>query len=303
MKTILDILKESGVSFRENEPLSRHTSFRIGGPAKFFAEPSSRDEIVFLLRELRRSSLPYFIMGNGSNLLARDEGFDGLVIMLGEKFARITSNGCSITAEAGALMSRIARTALELELTGFEFAHGIPGSFGGGVFMNAGAYGGELKDIVAEVEYIDENLEIKTCSGSEANFVYRGSRFKDNRALVILSARVDLQKGSKAEIEEKMRDLAARRRDKQPLEFPSAGSTFKRPEGYFAAKLIEDCGLKGFSVGGAQVSEKHSGFVINTGGATFADVYELTEQIKAKVMKQYGVELEREVEIMKPFKK
>jgi len=303
LKTILDILKESGVSFRENEPLSRHTSFRIGGPAKFFAEPSSRDEIVFLLRELRRSSLPYFIMGNGSNLLARDEGFDGLVIMLGEKFARITSNGCSITAEAGALMSRIARTALELELTGFEFAHGIPGSFGGGVFMNAGAYGGELKDIVAEVEYIDENLEIKTCSGSEANFVYRGSRFKDNRALVILSARVDLQKGSKAEIEEKMRDLAARRRDKQPLEFPSAGSTFKRPEGYFAAKLIEDCGLKGFSVGGAQVSEKHSGFVINTGGATFADVYELTEQIKAKVMKQYGVELEREVEIMKPFKK
>lgn len=303
MKTILDILKESGVSFRENEPLSRHTSFRIGGPAKFFAEPSSRDEIVFLLRELRRSSLPYFIMGNGSNLLARDEGFDGLVIMLGEKFARITSNGCSITAEAGALMSRIARTALELELTGFEFAHGIPGSFGGGVFMNAGAYGGELKDIVAEVEYIDEDLEIKTCSGSEANFVYRGSRFKDNRALVILSARVDLQKGSKAEIEEKMRDLAARRRDKQPLEFPSAGSTFKRPEGYFAAKLIEDCGLKGFSVGGAQVSEKHSGFVINTGGATFADVYELTEQIKAKVMKQYGVELEREVEIMKPFKK
>ena len=303
MKTILDILKESGVSFRENEPLSRHTSFRIGGPAKFFAEPSSRDEIVFLLRELRRSSLPYFIMGNGSNLLARDEGFDGLVIMLGEKFARITSNGCSITAEAGALMSRIARAALELELTGFEFAHGIPGSFGGGVFMNAGAYGGELKDIVAEVEYIDEDLEIKTCSGSEANFVYRGSRFKDNRALVILSARVDLQKGSKAEIEEKMRDLAARRRDKQPLEFPSAGSTFKRPEGYFAAKLIEDCGLKGFSVGGAQVSEKHSGFVINTGGATFADVYELTEQIKAKVMKQYGVELEREVEIMKPFKK
>ncbi|MBQ2691602.1 MAG: UDP-N-acetylmuramate dehydrogenase [Clostridia bacterium] len=300
---MLDILKESGVSFRENEPLSRHTSFRIGGPAKFFAEPSSRDEIVFLLRELRRSSLPYFIMGNGSNLLARDEGFDGLVIMLGEKFARITSNGCSITAEAGALMSRIARTALELELTGFEFAHGIPGSFGGGVFMNAGAYGGELKDIVAEVEYIDEDLEIKTCSGSEANFVYRGSRFKDNRALVILSARVDLQKGSKAEIEEKMRDLAARRRDKQPLEFPSAGSTFKRPEGYYAAKLIEDCGLKGFSVGGAQVSEKHSGFVINTGGATFADVYELTEQIKAKVMKQYGVELEREVEIMKPFKK
>ncbi|MBQ1270791.1 MAG: UDP-N-acetylmuramate dehydrogenase [Clostridia bacterium] len=303
MKTILDILNESGVAFRENEPLSRHTSFRIGGPARFFAEPSSRDEIVFLLRELRENDLPYFVMGNGSNLLARDEGFEGLVIMLGEKFARITNDGCSITAEAGALMSKIARTALELELTGFEFAHGIPGSFGGGVFMNAGAYGGELKDIVTEVEYIDEDLKIKTCSGSEANFVYRGSQFKDNRALVILGARVDLQKGSKAEIEEKMRDLAARRRDKQPLEFPSAGSTFKRPEGYFAAKLIEDCGLKGFSVGGAQVSEKHSGFVINTGGATFADVYELTEQVKTKVMEQYGVELEREVEIMKPFVK
>ena len=293
-----DIFTSCGVVYKENEPLSAHTSFRIGGPARWLAEPENVGQLIDLLTVLREKDIPYFIKGNGSNLLAADEGSDGVVIELGSRFAAISVDGSCVCAEAGALLSRIANAALDHSLTGLEFAHGIPGSLGGAVFMNAGAYGGEMKDVVRKVTYLDSKLKVCTMTGEEAAFIYRGSIFKQHRDWVILSAEMELQPGDPAEISAQMRDLAARRRDKQPLEYPSAGSTFKRPEGYFAAKLIEDCGLKGLQVGGAQVSEKHSGFVVNKGGATCADVLELCGRIYDTVLDRFGVPLEREVELL-----
>ena len=293
-----DIFTACGVPFKENEPLANHTSFRIGGPARYLAEPENAVQLACLIGALREKGIRYFVKGNGSNLLAADAGYDGVVIELGVRFAEITVEGNLLTAQAGALLSKIAHTAMEQGLTGLEFAHGIPGSLGGGVFMNAGAYGGELKDVVRTVTYLDSDLQIRTLTGKEAAFVYRGSIFKSHRDWIILSAELELQPGDREAIREQMRDLAARRRDKQPLEYPSAGSTFKRPEGYFAAKLIEDCGLKGLQVGGAQVSEKHSGFVVNKGGATCADVLALCGRICDAVMNTYGVALEREVELL-----
>ncbi len=293
-----DIFTSCGIAYKENEPLSAHTTFRIGGPARWLAEPESVDQLVCLLTALREKGISYFIKGNGSNLLASDEGFDGVVIELGSRFADIRIEGNRVYAQAGALLSRIANAALECSLTGLEFAHGIPGSLGGAVFMNAGAYGGEMKDVVRMVTYLDSSLKVCTMTGEEAAFAYRTSCFKAHRDWIILSAEMELQPGAAEEISAQMRDLAARRRDKQPLEYPSAGSTFKRPEGYFAAKLIEDCGLKGLQVGGAQVSEKHSGFVVNKGGATCADVLELCRRIYDTVFERYGVPLEREVELL-----
>ncbi len=293
-----DIFEACGVFYRENEPLSEHTSFRIGGPARFLAEPENIGQLTFLIGALREQGIRYFVKGNGSNLLAADAGFDGVVIELGARFAEVEVDGHMVTAQAGALLSKIAYTAMEHGLTGLEFAHGIPGSLGGGLFMNAGAYGGELKDVVHSVTYLDSDLQLCTITGAEAAFVYRGSIFKNHRDWIILSAQLELQHGDSENIRAQMRELAARRRDKQPLEYPSAGSTFKRPEGYFAAKLIEDCGLKGLQVGGAQVSEKHSGFVINKGGATCADVLALCSKVYDTVMARYGVALEREVELL-----
>ncbi|MEA4921297.1 MAG: UDP-N-acetylmuramate dehydrogenase [Clostridiaceae bacterium] len=296
-----DIFERSGTAYRENEPLSRHTSFRIGGSARYFAEPASALQIAALLEDIRRQGLPFFIMGNGSNLLAPDEGFDGVVIALGEKFSSISCDGNVINACAGALLSRIANTACENSLTGFEFAHGIPGSLGGGVYMNAGAYGGEMRNVIKEIEYLDDDLKVQKLSVSSAEFGYRTSIFKRQKGWIILSASISLEKDDGEKIAEKMHELAARRRDKQPLEYPSAGSTFKRPEGHFAAKLIEDCGLKGTQVGGAMVSPKHAGFIVNAGGATFGDVQKLIQTIKDRVMDICGVKLECEVEVMKPF--
>jgi len=292
------IFENCGVFCRENEPLSAHTSFRIGGPARWLAEPENAEQLICLLRALRADGIRYFIKGNGSNLLVSDAGYDGVVIELGSRFAEVKVEGNLLTAQAGALLSKVANAALDHGLTGLEFAHGIPGSVGGGVFMNAGAYGGELKDVVSSVTYLDEELQVCTVSGADAGFVYRGSIFKQHRGWVILSAEIELKPGDNEGIRETMRDLAARRRDKQPLEYPSAGSTFKRPEGFFAAKLIEDCGLKGLQVGGAQVSEKHSGFVINKGGATCADVLALCAEVYDTVMARFGVALEREVELL-----
>lgn len=296
-----EIFERSGTAYKENEPLSRHTSFRIGGSARYFAEPSTVLQMAALLKDIRRQGLPFFIMGNGSNLLAPDEGFDGVVIALGEKFSSVSCEGTVIKASAGALLSRIANMAYENSFTGFEFAHGIPGSLGGGVYMNAGAYGGEMRNVIKEIEYLDDDLKVQTLPVSSAEFGYRTSIFKRKKGWVILSAVISLEKGDGEMIAEKMRELAARRRDKQPLEYPSAGSTFKRPEGHFAAKLIEDCGLKGTHVGGAMVSPKHAGFIVNTGGATFGDVQKLIETIKDRVMDVCGVKLECEVEVMKPF--
>ncbi|MDD6317031.1 MAG: UDP-N-acetylmuramate dehydrogenase [Clostridia bacterium] len=293
-----ELFEKSGIFYRENEPLSKHTSFRIGGPARWYAEPDGAVQLAALLAALREKGVRHTVMGNGSNLLVPDAGFDGVVIAVGSRMSGISAEGCRIRAEAGALLSRVAHTAMEHGLTGLEFAHGIPGSLGGGIFMNAGAYGGELKDVVRQVEYLDEELRSRALRGEDAGFVYRGSLFKARRGSIILAAELELQQGDRESIAQTMRELAGRRREKQPLEYPSAGSTFKRPEGDYAARLIEACGLKGLRVGGAEVSQKHAGFVINRGGATCADVLSLCRQIEEIVWQRCGVRLEREVELL-----
>lgn len=274
--------------------MSRHTTFRTGGNAKWFFMPESREEIISAIRIAKEKNIPYFILGNGSNLLVSDSGYDGLVISLAENFSEIKTDGIKITAQAGATLPRIAVSALNASLSGMEALSGIPGSLGGAVYMNAGAYGREISDILESVEYLDENLEIKTACREELTFCYRHSFFTDT-PYIILSGVLSLKSGSTDAIRCAMGEFSKRRREKQPLEYPSAGSAFKRPVGYFAAKLIEDAGLKGFSVGGAQVSEKHSGFIINSGNATSADISELMDKVREKVYERFGVELEAEI--------
>ena len=300
MERLKEFCEKIGVRLTENEMLSRHTSFRTGGPARYFAAPADEEGLAALLKYARERAVPTFIMGNGTNLLAPDEGFDGLVIALGERFAAIRAERDVVTAQAGALLSQVGRFALQQGLTGFEFAHGIPGSVGGGVYMNAGAYGGELKDVTERVRFLDESLELRALDGAQCGFAYRTSVFKSRPGWIVTGADFQLVPGNTDEIAAKMEDLARRRREKQPLEYPSAGSTFKRPEGYFAARLIEDAGLKGTAVGGAQVSEKHAGFVINRGGATTGDILRLMELVRETVLARFGVTLEPEVERMRP---
>ena len=276
-----------------NESMSEHTTFRIGGPAKYFISPANEKEISSLLDLSGEEGIPYYIIGNGSNILVSDNGIDGLVISIGENMSALSLNGDIITAGAGARLSKTAAFALNNSLTGFEHLAGIPGTVGGAVYMNAGAYGTEIADVCESVRFL-ENGEIKELSGKDLNFAYRKSVFSDINA-VILSARFKLKKGDYDEIKNEMELTSAKRRAKQPLEYPSAGSAFKRPDGYFAARLIEDCGLKGVSVGGAEVSEKHSGFIINKGGATAADIKELIGKVRAEVEKKTGVLLEPEI--------
>jgi len=280
-----------------NEPLKKHTSFKIGGEADFVVIPKSKEELIKLLEFVKENKVNYFVMGNGSNLLVSDEGFRGVVIKLAGGINSIEVKDGVVCVEAGAMMSKISSVCIENSLDGFCELSGIPGTFGGAVYMNAGAYGKEIKDILMDVTFIDENGEIKTISVDEAELSYRKSIF-NNSSCVILWGNIRLEKGEKEEIVIKTREVTKKRNDKQPLNYPSAGSTFKRPEGYFAAKLIEDCGYKGFKVGGAMVSEKHSGFVINCGDATFKDVIELTNAVKKGVMDKFGVELELEVKII-----
>jgi UDP-N-acetylmuramate dehydrogenase len=283
-----------------DEPLSRHTSFRIGGPAHRFLMPAGAEEVREAVRILKEAEEPFFIMGNGTNLLVSDEGYNGTVIALGKNMADIRTEGHTITADAGALLSKIAAEALKESLTGFEFAAGIPGSLGGACVMNAGAYGGEMKDVLASCEILTKEGDIRTVSGPELGLSYRHSALME-RGDLVLSAVISLEEGRAEEIRARMEDLKKRRQDKQPLELPSAGSTFKRPEGYFAGKLIQDCGLKGLTVGGAQVSEKHAGFVINIGGATAADVRELIRQVQERVKDQFGVLMEPEIRMIGEF--
>lgn len=283
----------------KDEPMSEHTSFRTGGTARFFAMPSTEEEIVLLVDVLRKNKKPYTVIGNGSNLLVSDLGFDGTVIALGKQFSQIKAEGDKIYAMAGALLSRIAAEAQRKSLTGFEFASGIPGSLGGAVMMNAGAYGGEMKDVVTKTRYISADGTIKEAKGSEHGFGYRKSVF--TKEDIILGSEINLKKGNIDEIKALTAELNAKRREKQPLEYPSAGSTFKRPEGYFAAKLIDDAGLRGFSVGGAMVSEKHCGFVINYDNATSNDIYTLMKEIKKIVFDKFGVILEPEVRLVGNF--
>lgn len=282
------------------EPMSKHTTFRIGGPADFYLCPHSTKEVQQTVQICKEENLPYFILGNGSNLLVSDKGYRGVIIQLWKNFSDISVKDCCITAKAGALLSKVAAEALEEGLTGMEFASGIPGTIGGAVFMNAGAYGGEMKDIIKEVKVLDDQGEIRVLSNEEIKLGYRTSIVKE-KGYTVLSAVLQLKKGDVSVIRETMEDLKNRRTSKQPLDMPSAGSTFKRPEGYFAGKLIMDSGLRGFSVGGAQVSEKHCGFVVNKGGATAEDVTALIREVQRRVKEKFGVELETEVRFLGEF--
>ncbi|MBQ8613541.1 MAG: UDP-N-acetylmuramate dehydrogenase [Ruminiclostridium sp.] len=292
------ICEKYGVEILRDEPLSEYTSFQIGGKCDILVKPDNVDCMREILECCRKNDIKYYILGKGSNVLVSDNGFRGVVIVISSAFSdvRLEDDEC-IYCEAGASLAKVCAFAKEHSLTGLEFAYGIPGSVGGALFMNAGAYGGEMKDVAESCDYLNENLEIKNMTAEEMMLSYRHSVFSEN-SYVILGVRFRLCKGDKAEITAKMSELMEKRRSKQPLEYPSAGSTFKRPEGDFAARLIEVSGLKGFTCGGAQVSEKHSGFVINRGGATFNDVMKVIDAVKEKVYADSGVMLEREIEIL-----
>lgn len=297
LSLLKDIIPQKNIL--KDEPMSGHVSFRTGGKAKFFVTPSGKAEITKLISALKNSGEKYMVIGNGSNLLVSDEGFDGTIVCVGRQMSDITVEGEEITAMAGALLSGIASAALKASLTGFEFASGIPGSLGGAVMMNAGAYGGEIKDVVTKTEYISEDGTLKTALGDMHGFGYRRSIFSPED--VILSSVIKLSRGNKEDIKALSNELNKRRKEKQPLEYPSAGSTFKRPEGYFAAKLIDDAGLRGLRVGGAMVSEKHCGFVINYDNASSTDIFNLMKEVKRTVYDKFGVILEPEVRFVGEF--
>ena len=283
-----------------DEPMRRHTTFRIGGPADYLIRPETEEVLRKILALCAEEKLPYFILGNGSNLLVSDQGSRGVIIQIDKNFQQCVTEGNVIRAGAGILLSRLSAAAGEAGLTGLEFASGIPGTLGGAVFMNAGAYGGEMKDILSWADVLDEERKLRRLSAEELELGYRTSRVK-KEGWIVTGAELKLKFGDPEKIREKIEELKAARTSKQPLEYPSAGSTFKRPEGYFAGKLIMDAGLRGFRVGGAQVSEKHCGFVINTGNATAADVRELMRQVQEKVWEKYQVRLEPEVRFLGDF--
>lgn len=289
-------LKIDTIKISELEPMKKHTTFRIGGPAKYYALPKNTEEICKLVNYCKDNQIRFYILGNGSNVLFLDEGYDGMVIQLGDAMSHVTIEGDTLYAEAGAILARVANMAFSAGLTGMEFAAGIPGSIGGAIVMNAGAYGGEMKDIVAYVDVLSMDGSLHRYSNEEMQFAYRHSRLDATQ--IVNGVGLSLKYGEKTAIADRMKELAEARRSKQPLEYPSAGSTFKRPEGYFAAKLIDDCGLRGYTSGGAMVSEKHCGFVINANQASSKDVLAVMQHIQDEVRKQYGVELEPEVRII-----
>ena len=289
-----------GENVRRQEPMSLHTTFRIGGPADLFVMPGSIQAVADSIRICKETQTPYAVIGNGSNLLVSDAGYRGVIIQIGRNLNQITGNGEEIRAQAGAMLSVIAKTALSESLTGFEFASGIPGTLGGAVVMNAGAYGGEMKDVLTEVTVLTREGEIRTIPAEKLELGYRTSLAAKN-GWIILEAVMKFQKGDAEAIRSRMEELKVQRVTKQPLDLPSAGSTFKRPEGYFAGKLIMDAGLRGFTVGGAQISEKHCGFVVNKGGATAEDVRNLICAVQKKVQEDAGVKLEPEVKFLGEF--
>lgn len=287
-----------GLSVLENEPMSRHTTFKIGGPARWFLQPEDHDQAAAVLRLCHDRGIAPFLLGNGSNLLVSDAGYGGVILSTAGMDCFVAAEGeTRIYADSGVSLPRLAAFAADQGLSGLEFAAGIPGSVGGGVRMNAGAYGGELCQVLERVDYLDEAGTLHTLAPEECHFSYRRSVFCQ-KPWLITGALFALTPGSGAEIRGRMAELNRRRREKQPLEFPSAGSTFKRPQDYFAAALIEECGLKGLRVGDAQVSEKHAGFVVNRGGATCAQVRELIQTVRDKVLARSGVLLEPEIEIL-----
>lgn len=291
-------LGAAGIPYRENEPLAEHCTFKIGGPARVFVAPQEEEQLckaILLCRDLR---LPYYLLGNGSNILFADEGWSGVILDASAPKSSIQREGCTLRAGAGTLLSSLCREALRAGLTGLEFAYGIPGTVGGAVYMNAGAYGGELKDVLTRVRYLNQEGQIVCAEAAELDLSYRHSIFEENGGC-ILSAEFRLTPGDPAEIQAKMEDLMGRRRDKQPLDKPSAGSTFKRPAGAFAGALIDQCGLRGYRHGGAAISEKHCGFVVNLGGASCADVLALCDEVRDIVQEKTGYLLEKEIRVVK----
>ena len=298
LESLRGILSEENILIEE--PMSRHTTFKTGGPARLFIRPENRQQLLEALNIIRDNGKQHYILGNGSNLLVSDKGYDGVVISLSSLKNLEVVDETRIRAEAGCLNSQIAALSRENSLTGFEFAAGIPGTIGGAMIMNAGAYGGEMKLITESVTVLNPEGEIETFNNEAMEFGYRTSAIK-NKGYVVLEVILSLEKGDKDTIIATMNELALKRKEKQPLEYPSAGSTFKRPEGYFAGKLIEDAGLRGYQVGGARVSDKHCGFVVNMGDATSTDVYRLICDVKEKVLENSGVTLEPEVIMLGEF--
>ena len=289
----VECIKNRGINLLISEPMSRHTTFKTGGNADYFINVKSEEELIFCINAAKGTNTPYSVCGRGSNLLVSDSGIDGAVICLNNMSGiKISENRALVSA--GQSVQSFCLSLQKAGLSGLEFAYGIPGSLGGAVYMNAGAYGGEIKDSIVSARYLDTSGEIKDITKEDMCFSYRKSIFKENGGIV-LSAVFEFRKGESSEILEKMNEYLSRRKEKQPLEFPSAGSVFKRPEGNFAGTLIEKSGLKGESIGGARVSEKHAGFIVNTGGATSSDVKALIEKVQAKVLKDSGVKLDTEV--------
>lgn len=298
MQKIYKQLLEEGIK-EENvfldEPMNLHTSFKVGGKADIFVKAYSLEEIKSILRISKENNIPLFILGNGTNLLVKDEGYRGIVLQI--KLDDIQINETEVIVQSGIKNAILSKKLLDSSLTGFEFASGIPGTIGGAIKMNAGAYGSEMKDIVEEVTYLDYEGNIHTIKNEECEFSYRHSRFFNDKA-IILETKLNLEKGNKQEIQEKVTELAKQRKEKQPLEYPNAGSTFKRGENFITAKLIDECGLKGYSIGGAQVSEKHAGFIINKGNATSKDILDLIEHVQKVVEEKMGEQIKLEIEII-----
>lgn len=281
------------------EPMERHTTFRIGGPAEYYAKPR-REELAPLVRLAGQAGIPVIIVGHGSNLLVGDGGIRGLVVEIGEAMSEVRIEGQTLVASAGAMLAGIAQKAAQAALSGLEFAAGIPGNLGGAIVMNAGAYGGEMRDVVERVTVLDGDGNTHCLSREELDFGYRHSCIPE-RHYIVVEAQLKLEPGDREEIRARMAQLGRQRTEKQPLEYPSAGSTFKRPQGYYAGKLIMDAGLRGYTVGGAQVSEKHCGFVVNRGGAKAADVRQLMCDVADRVEERFGVRLEPEVKLIGEF--
>ena len=302
MQKLIEALREAAGAqcILEQESMKKHTTFRIGGPADIFAVPDTIEKAAKIIGICREQKVPFYVIGNGSNLLVSDQGYRGVVVQVYKNLSAIEIKGDIITAQAGAMLSVIAKKAMAASLTGFEFASGIPGTVGGAAVMNAGAYGGEMKQVLTEVTVLTREGELRRIPSEELKLGYRYSVIPE-KGWIVLEAKLKLHRGDYDMIKARMDELKEKRVEKQPLELPSAGSTFKRPEGYFAVKLIMDAGLRGFSVGGAQVSEKHCGFVVNTGEATAKDVRDLIREVSRQVKTKFGVELEPEVKMLGEF--
>lgn len=298
-KSLEDIISNDKI--RYNEPMSKHTTMKVGGPADILVIPNTIEEIIDIIKYAKENNLPVKVIGNGSNVVASDLGVEGIVIKLTCNMSNACVTDEYIVATAGTSMPKVAVIAKQNSLTGFEFACGIPGTVGGGVKMNAGAYGSEISNVLVSCKYLDGNLDLHEVDVKDMNYSYRHSMFTDNPNYIVLEAKFKLNKGNAEEIDRQMKENNSARKTKQPLEYPSAGSVFRRPQGYFVGKLVQDAGLRGVSVGGAQVSEKHTGFIVNKGNATCEDIRNLIKLIQKTVYEKFGVELKTEVEFIGRF--